>query len=358
MPAMKTTRPFSRWIARTLAALPILACGGGEPPAPSAPANPQGEGLSDPASPAANPAPDNGAPGRVSDDVAKGMRALESNDWTNAKAYFDHALRGNPNDADALYYEGVVAEKTGDKDAAEKNYKAALKVKPELAQAAVNLSAFYVDAQRYDDALAVAEAGLSKHADNGSLHLNAALAYAGKADPPSATREFDAAVHAAPDEAMFRLTYGHWLGAWKLVDPALLQLRAARPLAKKSGDGAVGVLAAIGHEMHVLRAWPDCVMTYDDAIAMKDAAELRTERAACKIGAKDSAGALADLQSAVANDASYAPAHYYLAGEFARAGQVKDAIAQYQTFLKLEPNAPSAKAVQDRLRLLKQKAGK
>jgi Tfp pilus assembly protein PilF len=343
-----------------IAALPLLAaCGGAEPPSPAAPANPPLEGLSEPTPAGANPAPDVGpaaASAGVSEDVAKGMRALESNDAASAKAYFDHALRTNPKDADALYYEGVIAEKTGDKDTAEKSYKAALKLKPELAQAAVNLSAFYVDAQRYDDALAVAQAGLAKHADNGSLHLNAALAYAGKTDQPSATKEFDAAVRVSPDEPMFRLTYGHWLGAWKLADPALSQLRAARPLAKKSGDAAVGVLASIGHEMHLLRAWSDCVPTYDEAIALKDAAELRTERAACKIGAKDSAGALVDLQAAVANDASYAPAHYYLAGELARAGQFKDAVVQLQAFIKLEPNSPLAKSAQEKLRVLKQKA--
>jgi Tfp pilus assembly protein PilF len=297
------------------------------------------------------------SPTGVSDDVAKGMRALENNEAASAKAYFDHALRANPKDADALYFEGVVAEKTGDKDTAEKSYKAALKVKPELEQAAVNLSAFYVDAQRYDDALAVAQAGLAKHADNGSLHLNAAVASAGKGDSPSATKEFDAAVRIAPNEPMFHLTYGHWLGSWKLVDPALLQLRAARPLAKKAGgDAAVGILASIGHEMHLLHAWSDCVPTYDEAIAIKDVAELRTERAACKIGAKDSAGAVVDLQAAIADDASYGPAHYYLAGELARAGQFKDAVIQLQTFIKLEPNSPLTKGAQEKLRVLKQKA--
>jgi Tfp pilus assembly protein PilF len=354
--AMKTTRPVYGW----LAALPLLAaCGGGELATPSAPANPPAEALNEPA-PSGPPTSDLGAaPGAsgVSDDVAKGMRALESNDTTAAKAYFEHALRTNPKDADALYYQGVVAEKTGDKDTAEKSYKAALKVKPDLEQAAVNLSAFYVDAQRYDEALAVAQAGITKHADNGSLHLNAAVAYAGKGDQTSATKEFEAALHVSPGEPMFHLTYGHWLGSWKQLDPALSQLRAARPLAKKGGDAAVGVLASIGHEMHILHAWSDCVPTYDEAIAIKDAAELRTERAACKIGAKDSAGALADLQSAVANDASYAPAHYYLAGELARAGQLKDAVVQLQTFLKLEPNGPMTNGAQEKLRILKQKAG-
>jgi Tfp pilus assembly protein PilF len=296
------------------------------------------------------------APPVGNDDVAKGMRALENNDTTAAKAYFDHALRTNPKDADALYYEGLLGEKAGDKDAAEKNYKAALKVKPDLEQAAVNLSALYVDAQRYDEALAVAQAAIVKHGDNGSLHLNAAIAAAGKGDTPGATKEFEASIRLSPDEPMYKLTYGHWLGVWKQGDLALVQLRAARPSAKKNGSTAPGVLAAIGHEMHVLHAWSDCVPTFDEAIALKDAAELRTERAACKIGAKDFAGGVIDLQAAVAHDAAYAPAHYYLAGELARGGKFDDAAAQYEAFLKLEPTGPMAKSAQDKLKLAKQRA--
>jgi Tfp pilus assembly protein PilF len=338
-------------------ALALAACGGTEiaqpvtppvlPPSLAASAQP-------------NTAPDiavGNAPIVGNDDVAKGMRALENNDTTAAKAYFDHALRTNPKDADALYYEGLLGEKSGDKDAAEKNYKAALKVKPDLEQAAVNLSALYVDAQRYDDALVVTQAALTRHGDNGSLHLNAAVASAGKGDTPGATKEFEASIRLSPDEPMYRLTYGHWLGVWKQGDPALVQLRAARPAAKKNGDSAAGMLAAIGHEMHVLHAWSDCVPTYDEAIALKDAAELRTERAACKIGAKDTAGALSDLQAAVARDANYAPAHYYLAGQLASQGQFKPAVTEYETFLKLEPNGPMAKSAKDKMALAKQRAG-
>jgi len=325
-----------------------IACGGGTTPPPETPP------LELLATPNAGPTAAPPAPG---DDVAKGARALEANDATAAKAYFEHALRTNPNNADALYYLGVLADKAGDKDGAEKSYKAALKAKPDHEQAAVNLSALYIDGQHFEPALAVAQAALAKHADNGALHMNAAVAAAWKGDQPGATQEFLAAVRLSPGDPMFLLTYAHWLGVWKLGDAALTQLKLARPLAKKEGDAGLGVLAAIGHEMHVVHAWPDCVSTYDDAITIKDAAELRTERAACKIGAKDEPGALADLKAAIAKDASYAPAHYYLGNELARAGQFKDAASEYSAFLKIEPTGPMATAAQDKLKLVKQKAG-
>jgi Tfp pilus assembly protein PilF len=346
---------FALRMALPASVLFSLACGGTEAPPPVAPAAPVNVVTTAPSS-GADIALGDTPPG-ASNDVAKGMRALENNDTTAAKAYFDHALRTNPKDADALFYEGVVGEKTQDKDAAEKNYKAALKVKPDLEEAAINLSALYEDAKppRYDEALAVTQAALAKHADNASLHSNAAVAFAGKGDQAGATKEFEASIRLSPAEPMIRLTYGHWLGAWKQGDLALVQLRAARPAAKKLGDTAADVLSAIGHEMHLLKAWSDCVPTFDEAIALKDEADLRTERAACKIGAKDTAGALADLQAAVARNAVYAPAHYYLAGALASSGQFKDAVAQYEAFLKLEqPSSPMAKSAQDKLKLARQ----
>jgi Tfp pilus assembly protein PilF len=351
MPVMNIASALTRRRASLPGALVLLAvgCGGGGPP-PEAPSNPPLELLNTPN------APSTATPPAAGDDVAKGARALEANDLTSAKAYFDHALRGNPNNADALYYMGLLADKAGDKDGAEKSYKAALKARPDHEQAAVNLSALYIDGQRYEPALAVAQAGVAKHPNNGSLHMNAAVASAGKGDQPGATQEFLVAVRLAPDDPMFLLTYGHWLGVWKLSDAALTQLKLARPAAKKMGDAALGMLASIGHEMHVVGAWSDCVATYDEAIAIKDAAELRTERAACKSQAKDTAGALADLKAAIAQDASYAPAHYYLGNELARSGQFKAAIPEYETFLKLEPAGGLATAAQNHLKLAKAKA--
>jgi tetratricopeptide (TPR) repeat protein len=348
MNTVSTLAPRAIALSGSLAWL-ALACGGAATPPPDTPPL---ELLNTP-----NAAPGTAAPPAAGDDVAKGARALEANDLTSAKAYFDHAIKANPNNADALYYEGVLAEKANDKDGAEKSYKAALKAKPDHEQAAVNLSALYIDEQHYDPALAVAQAAIAKHKDNASLHMNAAVASAWKGDQPGATQEFLVAVRLAPSDPMFLLTYAHWLGVWKLGDASLTQLKLARPLAKNMGESGLGMLAAVGHEMHVVRAWQDCISTYDDAIAIKDAAELRTERASCKIGVKDDAGALADLRAAIAKDAAYAPAHYYLGNELARAGKYADAAAEYNAFLKIEPAGAMASAAQDKLKLIKQKTG-
>jgi tetratricopeptide (TPR) repeat protein len=81
---------------------------------------------------------------------------------------------------------------------------------------------------------------------------------------------------------------------------------------------------------------------------VQDAAELRTERALCKVGLGDDAGALEDLQGALAKEPRYAPAQFYLGGRFAAAGRWKEAASCYDAYLKLAPKGPMAKVAAER----------
>jgi tetratricopeptide (TPR) repeat protein len=345
---MTMRRAFSVALAVVVTAFAFAGCGGPQQhetappplvdPPPSTTATP-------PADPVAV------ASAGESAEVKKGIAAFQANDYPTAKLYFDAALKKNSQDGDALYYSGLTAEKAGDKDAAEKLYKSALKVRPDLESAAENLSALYDDAQRWDDAIAVAKAALARRGDNAALHANLGIAYAGKKDAANATSELDQAVKLSSSDAGLRLSYAHALEGLGQGDAALAQLKAARPLAADN----LGVLAAIGHELHVIKAFSDCVVTFDKAVAIKDAAELRTERAACKLGVKDIDGAIADLKTAVTNEPAYVPAHYYLANALASSGKAKEAIVEYQAFLKLAPSGPMAKAANEKIKLLKSK---
>src|SRR5437016_3824610 len=53
-------------------------------------------------------------------DLAKGVAALQAGDLTTAKTHLEAAIKKNPKDAEALYYLGVVLEKSNDKPGAEK----------------------------------------------------------------------------------------------------------------------------------------------------------------------------------------------------------------------------------------------
>jgi tetratricopeptide (TPR) repeat protein len=208
----------------------------------------------------------------------------------------------------------------------------------------VRLSALLISDKRVGDALAVARAGLARFPSDADLHASAATALAAKGDVPGAKSELDAAIHAAPDDPALLVTYAHWLASWKEDDAALAKLRSARAMAKDPR-----VLVGVAREMKALGAFGDCVPTLDRAVAIKDTPELRTQRAVCKLGAKDVEGARADLEAAIA--AEYAPAHFYLARLLSGVGDWQGAVAEYEAFLKLEPNVPAAKAARESLKV-------
>ncbi len=292
-------------------------------------------------------------PTASNDDVARGMKSLEGGDLAGAKGHFEMALKKSSKDVEALAYLGRIADEQNDKPGAEKRYKEALRIKPDFEPAAEDLSALYVSATKWDEALAVVRPALAKHSNNGALHLNQAIALAGKGDSSGAAKEFDEAVRIAPNDAGYLLEYGHWLGVWKQPEPAAVKLRAARPLTQDPK-----ILGAIGFEMRIVGAFGDCVPTYDKAIAILDAAEFRTDRALCKLGLRDKPGALADLQAAVAKEPGNARAHYFLGGRLAEGGKLKESIAEYETYVKLAPTGDLAKQAQERVKLMKSKAPK
>jgi len=283
-----------------------------------------------------------------SPDTARGISALQAGDFATAKSAFEAAIAKNGNDADAHHYLGVTLEKNNDKAGAEREYKAALALKPSLVEAAVNLAAIYVEAQKWDAAIGLLRP-LTRSADSAEVEMNLALALSGKNDQQGAGRAFDAAVKAAPTDAMLLYTYGHTLAGWGQNDAAVAKLKAARDAA----SGQAELLGSIGHDLLLLRAVTDCIATFDKAIAVKDGAQYRTDRALCKLGAKDDAGATADLEAAVQADAKYALGHFWLGTRRMAAQRWADAAKELDAYLKLDPNGPHAKSAREALAVAK-----
>jgi Flp pilus assembly protein TadD len=320
-------------------AVVLLACGPSGPPAQTAGAGPSAAPTDSPAAAPTTPDPP------ASPDVSAGIRAFDAGNYAEARKSFDAAAKKNPNDYEALYNLGMACEKLGDPAGAEAAYKAALVAKPELDSAAAELSALYLDAGRNDEALAVARAGLAKHAGSAPLHENMGVALAAKGDQDNATKEFSQALQLTPNEPMLHLTFAHWLNVWK-VRGAAPHLDAALGLAKDDYDMSV----SIGYEYRMAGEFDSCVKTFDHLIATKDGGEVRTDRALCRLGLKDEKGALADLQAAVDKEPTYATGHYYLGGRLAMSKKYKEAAAEYGKYLELSPNGSLAKPAADRMK--------
>jgi Tfp pilus assembly protein PilF len=329
----------------------LAACGGSDTPANDAHnTQPSATATATDTAPTATATGNGTSSGKApSADMSRGINALQNADYPTAKSAFEAAVAANARDADAHHYLAVTLEKTNDKTGAEREYKAALAIKPDLAEAAANLGALYVDAQKWDEAIAVLKPEAQKRADSSAVQFNLALAYAGKNDQANAKTAFESALKSAPTDAMILYTYGHMLGAWGQNEAAVAKLKAATLAAGNQGE----LLGSIGHELLVNRAPADCVAAFDKAIASKDGAQFRTERALCKLATKDDAGATSDLEAAVTADPKYGLAHYWLATR--RMGQKRwaDAAKELEAYLKIEPNGPKAKTAQEALAVAK-----
>ena len=325
-------------------AVSLQACGGSEPPAQSPP----------PTLPEAPSATSSAAPEpAASPDLLAGIKAFDAGRYSDARASFEAATKKNPQNFEAFYNLGMACEKLGDGPGAEAAYKGALAIKPDLETASAELCALYVDEARIDDALTVGRAGLAAHPGSAALHENVGVALAAKGDSEGATPELEQAARLSPNEPMFHLTLAHWLNVWH-VRGAVPHLEAVLGLIK--GDYAM--TASVGYEYRMAGEFDSCVKTFDAAIAIKDGGEVRTERALCKLGQKDEAGALDDLQAAVKTEPSYAPGHYYLGGRLASGKHFKEAAAQYAEYLKLAPTGSLAKPASERLKAAQQAARK
>jgi tetratricopeptide (TPR) repeat protein len=350
---MQRGSSFVLFFAAGLLGAVLVACG------PQKPAEGPASGEGAPSPGAEEPTP---APGPTAtaggDELARAKEALDRKDYAAAKSALEALAQKRPRDGDVFFFLGRACEGANDRAGAEKAYKEALKLRPDADAVAENLSALYTDMERFDDAAVVARAGLAKHPENPALSVNLGVALASKQDAAGSAKAFEDAERLAPNDPMILLTSAHWLGVEKQTEAALVKLRSARV---KAGD-KVSVLAAVGHEMRLLAGFADCVPTFDKAISVHDAgssrvgaAELRTERALCKLGAKDKDGALADLQDAVAKEPSFAPAHFFLGGRLADLKRWNEVAAEYQKYLDLAPNGPLAKQAQDRLKIAKER---
>ncbi|HEY6461739.1 MAG TPA: hypothetical protein VIY73_16345 [Polyangiaceae bacterium] len=166
-------------------------------------------------------------------------------------------------------------------------------------------------------------------------HEDAGNALANRGEQDAAIVQFEEAVRLEPSNPLYQVTFASWLNRWH-VRGAAPHLDAARLLVH--GNATRAMLASIGHEYRLAGEFDACAKTFDDAIAVQDGGEVRTERALCKLGTHDDRGADADLRSAVSVEPTYPQAHYFLGGRLAVARKFKEAAAEYQAYLTLAPD--------------------
>ncbi len=310
----------------------LTACGGSQPEAKS-PDPVELLGSSD-----------EGAATASSDTVRKGMNALEAGDYEAARDILAQARAEQPSDPQAAFYYGVALEGVGDVSGAMAAYRDALTLEPKLTEASQNLSAALVDEGDARGALEAADAGLEHRPEDPGLLANRALALEALGSDEALAAYAKALTKS--NDAGLRYNYASALQAAERRDEAIAQL-------KQIPTDDPEFAAAVATTFYQLKSFADCVQVLDKAIAKNPSADLHVRRGACRQGAEDKAGALADYQAAVKLDGSFAAARYYLGRFLAGEGKKAEARAALEKAVELGAGSPIAASAKKALADLK-----
>lgn len=269
------------------------ACSGAPAPEPATP-EPELLGEEAPAS------PNDG-------ELKRAVDAIGGGDFAGAKQILAELTQKNPNNASAQFYYGVALHNLEETDAAITAYEKALKLDPKLSEAWVNLSAVELDVGRAQDSLGAADRGLALQPNNGELLYNRALALQALERPKDAVPAFAKALEVSPDNAELKYHYAEALAQSGDAGKARSVLESL-----VAASDQIEVLASSARLLGGLKAFDACVTALNKALGIKLSSELYVQRGLCKHGQKDEAGTLADFESAVKQDPSFAPAQYYL----------------------------------------------
>ena len=308
--------------------VPLLAACG--------PATPSPQTSGDPEPVPAATAPKSSDDLLVRDAIKKGEAAVKAGDFKGAKDIFQGVLDRKAGNPRALYYLAVCHENLGDKVAAEKFYRDALAKAPELADAALNLSAMLIELGRVDDAVKALRAGIEKTPSDPMLHATLGHALSKSGDKAGAAAEYRLALKLGEDDAT-RLALASTLAASGKKDEALAELKKLADSSRKRD-----VLATVGDALSRLGAYGDCVAAYDRAIKIETAAQLYVQRGICRRELKDDEGSKKDFESATKADPKYAPGWYYLGVYWMGQKNNAEALKALEKAKALAPNSKAA----------------
>ena len=139
-----------------------------------------------------------GAESRRASHIARGQTYLAEGKLEKARVEFADALQIAPNDAEARYLSGRVAEQLGDVRAAASLYQGAIDADPGNVSARAHLARLYLLTHSPDKALKLIEPAIAAHADDPELLAARAGARAQLNDRPAALLDAERAVQVAP----------------------------------------------------------------------------------------------------------------------------------------------------------------
>jgi len=187
----------------------------------------------------------------------RGQAAMELADWTGAIDLFERLLQQAPGHARTHAHLGVCFRRHGDRDTAERHFRAAVEGDPGLVHAWRGLIALLVDAEDARGACTVAENALRHHPDDAHLWTQIGWCREQDDDHEAAADAYRRALEHEPDSAVAHYNLGVALGrlgdrggaeaAYERalsIDPAFAPALHNLGLLRQEGDDQAGAIDA------------------------------------------------------------------------------------------------------------------
>lgn len=273
--------------------------------------------------------------------VAEGAAALERNDQATARSLFQRALEADPNDTAAHTYLGVLADRAGNLEEAERHFAAAAIADPLSPPARNNHGAILLRLGRVKQAATQFETSLHLDPNQPSALVNLAQIRfsSGTPDGLRAARDlFEKARAIAPDAEIARALV---VVALRLNDRAAAARYFREYTERLTGDGTSarpGARAELGAAL--LEAGLTDEATHELSAAVS-AAPGNTEAivllARAYLARKDIPSAGRTLESAVARGLDRAPIYAELAQIYESSGHIENAIPAMRLAIQRDP---------------------
>jgi len=283
-----------------------------------------------------------------SEAVARAEALLAQGHAEDAIDVLRRALAADSRDARAHLDLGIAHEMLEQGEPAERAYRAALEIEPEFPEALNNLGALLRDSDRGAEGTALLRRAIAARPGLASAHLNLAFALEEAGDLDGAIAAYRRVTELSPRDPSSRANLGMLLLEQGQQAQALIELRRALPLA----SGSRADLAQIGTGLR--RAGdPDlAVRALREAVSAEDSPAppgLRAELCLGEFAAGQRSEAEAHVRALIVDVPDYAVAHWVLANMLAARRAFPEAAAEYQTFVRMAPEAPEAAEARRRL---------
>jgi len=160
---------------------------------------------------------------KASQHLTAGNQFLEQGRFREAIEQFELAVKFNPEDEDLFYNLALAQSRSGDKEAAKKNYTKSLEIYPDYVEAHNNLGNILVAEGNFAEAIEHFQKALANDDKHASTHNNLGTAYARQKKVASALNHFETALQLQPDYPDAQYNLGNAYLLMGRVDDAIEQ---------------------------------------------------------------------------------------------------------------------------------------